>query len=377
MNTRAPLKNPTPVYRDFLPGDEKPIADLYRAVFKKERTFPEWQWEFMDPPEGPANIRLIEMGGKVIGHIALIPLRFQYLDREIIVGKSEDSSLHPSYQGKRLFGKLEHGCFDTAAEKGVSVSYSISRTARAVHLKAGYSPLRPMEGRFVPINPVKVTRELQKAMHLPPWAPVIMKPIMQYLAYRFKARLKRKVEYRTYRIAETDHFDSSFDTLWQKFTGQHRLITIKRSSDYLSWRFLKNPNRRYRIFKALFGHELVGYLVTTAVRRKGDFNADLTIGVTSDYLILDSHREALAPLFDRAVQDWMSRSCDCVINWIHRESLHANIMLKQLDRYGFISMFGKFSIPISVRALRDDVAMEDLKNGKNWYLTLAFSGRWA
>ena len=52
-------------------------------------------------------------------------------------------------------------------------------------------------------------------------------------------------------------------------------------------------------------------------------------------------------------------------------------MLKQLNRYGFISMLGKFSIPISIRVLRDDVPMEELVNAKNWYFTLAFSGRWA
>ena len=117
--------------------------------------------------------------------------------------------------------------------------------------------------------------------------------------------------------------------------------------------------------------------MTTAVRRKDDFNVDLKIGVTSDYLVLDSHRSALAPLFDRAVEDWMSRSCDCVINWIHRDSPFAKTMLQQLNRYGFITMFGKFSIPISVRALRNDVSLEDILNEKNWYFTLAFSGRWA
>jgi len=332
----------------------------------------------MDTPEGPSNIRVIEDNGNIIGHVALIPIRFQYFDREIIVGKSEDSSLRKKYRGRQLFEKLEHECFDTAAESGFSISYSISRTANEVHVKAGYRPLRPMQGYFIPLKPLFVTNEVARVLGISGIKKALMKPIMNFLARRFYARSKRrKAPESDLTIEKVERFDESLDELWRTFITQHRVITIKRSAKYLNWRFVEKPGQSYEIHVARSDGKLVGYLITTTVQRKEDFKTDLRIGVTSDFLVLGNYQYALSPLFDKAVDYWITDDCDCVINWIHRDSLYANVIREELKRYGFVSMFGEFSIPISVRALRDDVSPSEFYDEKNWLITLALSGRWA
>lgn len=366
------------IYRGFRPGDEVLIKDLYVSVFKKDRSLPQWRWEFMDTPEGTSNIRVIEDDGNIVGHVALIPIRFQYLDREIIVGKSEDSSLRKEHRGRRLFGKLEHECFETAAEKGFSISYSISRTATDVHVKAGYRPLKPMQGYFVPLKPLLVTNEVAGTLQTSHIKKAIMKSAMKFLAQRFYARWRRrKIAESALTIERIARFDESFDELWRMFVSQNRVITIKRSARYLNWRFVEKPDHDYEIYVARSGDKLVGYLITTTVQRKEDFKTDLRIGVTSDFLVLENYQYALGPLFDKAVDYWITGDCDCVINWIHPHSLYADIARRQLKRYGFVSMLGKFSIPISVRALLDDVSPSEFCNEKNWFMTLALSGRWA
>ena len=367
-----------PIYRGYQQGDEHLIKDLYYQVFNKERSIPDWQWEFMDAPEGPSNIRVIEDKGAVVGHIALIPIRFQYLDREIVVGKSEDSSLHKDYRGKRLFGKLEHQCFDTAAEKGYSISYSISRTAREVHIKAGYHPLESIEGYFVPLRSGHVVGELKNAGVISGYQALAARPLLKLLAGRFHKRVKRADSPPAdITIERVTHFSDEFDDLWRRFTDQNRVITIKRSSAYLNWRFTQKPNHDYEIYVARHKGQLVGYLIGTTVKRKDDFKVDLKIGVTSDYLVLNPHREVLKPLIYQAANYWVAQDCDCVINWVHRNSLYAPEMIAHLQRLGLVSMRGRYSIPISVRALRDDVSKEDIAKEKNWFFTLAFSGRWA
>lgn len=372
------MNSEEPIYRGYQPGDEHLIKDLYFQVFNKERSIPDWQWEFLDAPEGPSNIRVIEDKGAIIGHIALIPIRFHYLDKEIVVGKSEDSSLHKDYRGKRLFGKLEHQCFDTAAEKGYSVSYSISRTAREVHIKAGYHPLRSIEGYFVPLRADHVVSELKNAGVISGYQAGFIRPLLKVLARRFRRRVKRAepVPADT-TIERITQFTDEFDDLWRRFVDQNRVITIKRSSAYLNWRFTQKPNHEYEIYVARHQGELVGYLICTTVKRSDDFNVDLKIGVTSDFLFLNSHKQVLAPLIYRAATYWVNNHCDCVINWVHRDSLYAPEMIAQLKKIGLISMFGRYSIPISVRALREDVSKEDIADEKNWFFTLAFSGRWA
>ena len=372
------MNSEEPIYRGYQQGDEHLIKDLYYQVFNKERSIPDWQWEFMDAPEGPSNIRVIEDKGTIIGHIALIPVRFQYLDKEIVVGKSEDSSLHKDYRGKRLFGKLEHQCFDTAAEKGYSVSYSISRTARAVHIKAGYHPLKSIEGYFVPLRTDHVVSELKNAGVISGYQAWFAGPLLKVLARRFRKRVKRAdAPPADIKIEQISQFSDEFDDLWKRFAEQNRVITIKRSSAYLNWRFTQKPNHHYEIYVARQRDELVGYLICTTVKRTDDFNVDLKIGVTSDYLVLNPHREVLKPLIYRAANYWLAQDCDCVINWVHRDSLYAPEMIMQLRKLGLMSMRGRFSIPISIRALRDDVSKADIAEEKNWFFTLAFSGRWA
>lgn len=366
------------IYRQFRWGDEALIKDLYYEVFRKKRSIEQWKWEFMRMPEGPSNISVIEDDGQIIGHVALIPIRFQYFDKEIIAGKSEDSSLRKEYRGRNLFGKLEHQCFATAAKRGFSISYSISRTAREVHVKAGYCPLKPLQGYFVPLKPVRVAHEISNALAFSASKKALLRPIMELLARRFRTRCRDRTPPRAdLVIEEIERFDASFDDLWRRFAATQKLITIKRSSKYLNWRFVDKPAHAYRIHVARSGGALAGYIITTTVQRKKDFKTDLRIGVTSDFLVLDHDTHALASLFDRAVEDWISWNCDCVINWIHRDSLLADMMLDQLKRYAFVSMFGRFSIPISVRALRNEVPPEEITDERNWFFTLAFCGRWA
>ena len=372
------MNSEEPIYRGYQQGDEHLIKDLYFQVFNKERSIPDWQWEFMDAPEGPSNIRVIEDKGAIIGHIALIPIRFQYLDKEIVVGKSEDSSLHKDYRGKRLFGKLEHQCFDTAAEKGYSVSYSISRTARQVHIKAGYHPLKSIEGYFAPLRAGQIASELKNAGIISGYQAWCARPVLKLLERRFYRRVERSEALpANITIERITQFSDEFDDLWRRFITQNRVITIKRSSAYLNWRFTQKPNHKYAIYAARHQGELVGYLICTTVMRKDDFNVDLKIGVTSDFLFLNSHQAVLAPLISRAANYWLDNRCDCVINWVHADSLYAPEMIAQLRKIGLVPMFGRYSIPISVRALRDDVSKQDIADENNWFFTLALSGRWA
>ena len=365
-------------YRDFRPGDEGLIGDLYHQIFQKARDIKQWEWEFINTPEGSSTIRIIEDASRIIGHIALIPMRFEYFDREVIVGKSEDSGLSPEYRGKRLFGKLEKSCFDQASEKGFSIAYSISRTAREVHLKAGYHPLPSLKGYFVSLEHDFVAKELSKVLKLRTPGETLLKTTLKIFSNRFKKRFRTKpVKLEKIAIEKINRFDGRADELWNRFIDQHKVITVKRSASYLNWRFVDNPNHEYDIYMALYKDAPVGYLITTAVRRKEDFNCDLLIGLISDFLLLDEHKEVLPLLFDKAVESWRRKRCDCVINWIQKEGIFSDLMLRQLRRFGFLPMMGKFSIPISVRSLNKNIPIESIIEQKNWFITLAMCGRWA
>jgi hypothetical protein len=235
-----------------------------------------------------------------------------------------------------------------------------------------------MEGYFVPLRPEKVSHELKEARILSGLLAPFAGLILGFLYRRFKKRASIPPTHADHiTIEKVEVFNGEFDTLWERFIKEKRIITIKRSSKYLNWRYSAKPDHVYDIFVARDKGGLVGYLICTTVKRQDDFNVNLRIGVTSDYLVLKGYEHLLGPLFHRAVNTWISKDCDCAINWIHPDSLLAIEMKQQLKKTGFVSMLGKYRIPISVRALRDDVSKEDMSIERNWFFTLAFSGRWA
>jgi len=366
------------VYRSYQDGDEKAINRLYKEVFGKERSEEQWRWEFQNPPEGPANIRVIEHKGRIVAHIALIPIRFQFFDKEILVGKSEDSSILKDYRGKRLFGPLERECLNTAAEKGFSLAYSISRTARKVHMKVGYKPLEPMKGCFVPIHAKKMANAVSPVLPIRGAKKIAIEPALALLETRFKRRCKKnRSEFKNICVKKIDRFDHTADELWKDFANQNHTITVKRSSKYLNWRFADNPNKGHHILLAFDGDKPIGYLVASTVNRKEEFHYDLWIGIISDFLVLKGYEDALYPLFNHALDYWQSKGCVCLMNWGQVENPLFQEMGNRLKRLGFVPMLRKFNIPISVRVFDDNISHEKILYQKNWFMTLALCGRWA
>jgi hypothetical protein len=71
---------------------------------------------------------------------------------------------------------------------------------------------------------------------------------------RYKTTLK-------YSIITPEYFDDKFDEFWKKIS-RHFTIIGERTSFFLNWRYIRSPEKKYKIFCILDEHkDIIGYIV--------------------------------------------------------------------------------------------------------------------
>jgi hypothetical protein len=365
-------------YREYRPGDEKELNDLYNEVFKRNRTIEQWKWEYIETPAGPGKILLVEEDGKLIAHEAMVPMRFHVLDRDVLSGKIEDAYISRAFRGKKLFGPLTEKCIEISEQAGYLVTFGL--TARPVnyqlHVTRGYRHTCSLNAYFAPLRPSEVLSDIVRV--LKPSAPkrMAMKPVLDILSRRFNAKAEKFANVSDRQeIERVARFDARFDDLWKEFTTGRRIISITRSSAFLNWRYIDNPYRKYDVFAAVSGGRLVGYLCAAVVTRE-DMDLSIRVGVISDFLVLPGHETAFSSLVRRAVEAWRANDADAAIAWVHRDGVYSRAIVPVLKKSGLVSTWGKYDIPFLVRTLGREIDETSFYDVGNWHVTQAFGGAW-
>jgi hypothetical protein len=365
-------------YREYRPGDEHPLNDLYNEVFSRRRTIEQWKWQYRDAPAGPSKIVVIDDGGEIVGHEAIIPLRFHAFGREIVGGKFEDNYLSERYRGRGLFGPLVDYCAETSARSGYAFSFGMAarKVPYRIHVHRGYRHLGSLNAHFAPLRPREAAGEIARALRFSAPKRLVMRAGMRILADRFERKsAKRAGGGDGYEIEPVERFDAGFDEMWREFARAARLVTIARSAVFLNWRYIDNPYRKYAVFAARSRGSLVAYLCAAVVVRD-DMDLRLRVGVIPDFLALPGHEAAYEPLVGRAMDAWRSERADAGIVWIHNDGEFIRPLAREIERRGMVSTFGRYDIPVLVKTFDPSLETEPFYDVRLWHLTQAFSAAW-
>ncbi len=365
-------------YREYRQGDEGELNDLYNIVFERDRTIDQWKWEYIDTPGRPSKIVVVEDEGKVIAHEAMIPMLFHVFDREVLGGKIEDAYIDKKYRGQKLFGPLTEYCIDVSVKDGYEITFGL--TARPVnyqlHVTRGYHHICSLNAFFAVFAPGAVTDDISRVIGASSLKKTAMRTVLSVLSKRFKTRIAQNADKPdSCRIERIERFDERFDRLWEEFIAAKKTITLKRSSDFLNWRYVDIPYRDYAIFAAVEGERVLGYLIAGAVNRP-DEGIEVLLGTTPDFLVLPGHESVYEPLVRHAVEYWRSQNVSMVISWVHRDSEFARPLVSELKRIGLVSSFGRYDIPVLVLRLAGDFDKESFYAESGWHVTQAFGGCW-
>jgi predicted N-acetyltransferase YhbS len=366
-------------YREYRPGDEQQLNDLYNEVFSRRRTIEQWKWQYRDAPAGPSKIVVIDDDGEIVGHEAMIPIHFHAFGGAVIGGKFEDNYLSERHRGKGLFGPLVDYCAEVSARAGYSFSFGMAarKVPYRIHIHRGYRHLGSLNAYFAPLHPAEAASEIARALGFSSPKRLVMRAGMRILANRFEGKTAERANGAAgeYAIEAIDRFDQRFDEMWREFTRRSRVFSIARSSAFLNWRYIDNPYRKYAVFAARRENRVAAYLCAAVVVRD-DMDLRLKVGVIPDFLALPGHEAAYAPLVRRALDVWRSAGADVAIVWTHGEGEHIGPLVSEIKRRGLLSTFGRYDIPVLVKTFDPAVDTESFYDIRLWHLTQAFSAAW-
>ncbi len=322
----------------YVEGDEHSILDLFRTVFKVERSLDQWNWEFRDNPNG-MHIYVGKLAdGTVVSQYTGLLTKGKIFDRDVLFSQIVDSMVHPKCRAglkkKGLFaltllnhsykhGHLDDECIQMglpnplAYRLGSQTCYYVPMTKAYVHNKV--------------VKPEDASEEI---------------------ATQVKGLGVR------YNVAMTDAFSGDHDDLWGRVKDKHRIITW-RNRDFWTWRYRENPYWDYLTFELRDPSDNV--LVASAVCRVGWL--DQPHFVIADWLV-DSDRvgapEAMIKVCEEAARRSGMTSVKCFLNHNVPES-------RVFEDVGYDLEKTQFRL-VSHTYAPEFVTERDLMN--EWYYTL-------
>jgi len=257
--------------RRYQVGDEYGIVSLYNKITERCRTAEQHRWEWLDTPQGIGSIWVItESGsGEIVGHHGLIPIKADYFGQNLLLGKTENTILHPKYLGTGIFF-IHEKKFLQEAMKRFDLLYTTFAhgTPGKIRRKLGYKAV----GKY--LTYIKATRNmyLKKSMDslieskIPNSA---LKIFCKYISHIFSyplmiffskwGKIDKSITFEV--VEDIDTIDSEIDRFCDRNKGKFG-ITINRTSKYLKWRIFKNPNVKYKFLLARKLSKVVGYVIT-------------------------------------------------------------------------------------------------------------------
>jgi len=121
----------------LLKDEELPLANqFFNDVYKTNRSFETFRWEFIDGPFGKA----IYVGAiddtfpqtKVVGIQCAIPIELISTSGKIVLtAKSEDTLVDPSYRGQKIFEKMYDVLFEESKKAGIKYIWGFTPAEKA------------------------------------------------------------------------------------------------------------------------------------------------------------------------------------------------------------------------------------------------------
>ncbi len=224
--------------RSYNNGDEHQINNSFNTIFNQNRSIDEWLWKFKNSPFGKGQISIAFVDGELAAHISGYPIYFDYFSNDTVKSflsyQIGDKFTLPKFRkigfGKSsLLSKIFFNLKDKAKDADFGYGFATHHSLRFGVLLLGYETLGE---------------------------------VSCYLG-NFKDRrvgLIKKFSYKSYTINEITGITDDFDKFYNKMLQYHRLI-IRKNKNYLKWRYIDHPSKRYNIFSVYKRGDLSGWFI--------------------------------------------------------------------------------------------------------------------
>lgn len=142
-------------YRLALDPDINRINDFYNGIYKKNRTYEQFCWEYNGAPAGKAIYVIAEEAGNIVGTQCAIPYYvITKNSEEILTAKSEDTLVSPNHRGKHIFENMYKLLIDECKSNNIAFIWGFTYADKPFR-KIGFDiPYKSTMG-LLAIRPIK------------------------------------------------------------------------------------------------------------------------------------------------------------------------------------------------------------------------------
>lgn len=368
------------VIRQATMADRESLWDFVKMSYGEE--FPElgslnypvyWNWQFTDNPfvtkaDGRLPIWIACAGNEIVGQIGSLPMTLHAGVETYNGGWGIDLIVNKKFRGFGLGRRLLKACSDYFQ---ISVHVTMAQSTHKIWDKFGSVPVNPVsvmwkpllvEGDFIyriimrktSTRPLlrKVTNLLCRYFFLHNVVTFVSNTMVRLLGgFKSSRRNDSKVE-----IAELLCFDIEFGEFIKRASLGYDVI-VHRTVKFLSWKYMKNPTVKYRIFAARKEGTLTGYIVL-----RTPHPTELRIGIISDLFTASGDTESIEALVRHAIT-YFGKNVNVI------ESLVSHLFIKKT-----MKMLGFFTIRNYIPhflCMQPTLRMQMMDHRSDWFLTYA------
>lgn len=342
-------------YRPAIESDLPRVLALRQAVAPNiwwdDEAFVRWRYLGRKTIEGTIPYWVFELGGEIIGACGLEPVMLVVDGNPVHAVRTMDIMVRPDVDGRGLGTFMNLMLFRQFPVTLVTGSNASSHQllSRMYHHTLD----------LVFWKTLIASREIiEQRLKAGPVSGVIAAGadvVLRIMRQRRRATPPPGID-----VQQMSRFDAQVDALSYVFEQPGRII-VRRSAEYLNWRFVDNSRCRYRLFGAFAEGILQGYVVTRLnlnrpnPRREGEIVDWLARGAAGP-------KSSLPALLTAAVEDLVSAGAGFVTCAAHGAEIEA-----AADSSGFRFREGQ-RIPFFVRASSSTLHRR-LSSAPGWFLT--------
>lgn len=316
--------------RQYTPGDEEEILNLFHLAFKKNLSMAFWKWRFENNPflKTPM-INLMWDGNTIAGHYAVSASQIVYKGQKILSSLSGTTMTHPNYEGKGIFTNLALSLYDR-----ISQDYGIASVLGFPNQFSHYGLVKKIG-----------------------WTDVEVVPM-----FRIQANLL-KHSFNSAEIIIIREFNEAHAAFIQDCIVDLGFeIYTNRSAKYLNWRYLQCPISKYHCIEYRQHGEIRGIIIGKEYLIEGRSEIDVVDFFCNEDL------NTISLLFNAInvfIEQNNNVSPQYINTWLSlRDRRHL-----EMERLGF-----RISSPLTylcTKPFRDGI--DEIKMGNKWYIAMGDS----
>lgn len=330
-----------------------------------------FKWEYIDNPAGKAIIWTANRNKEIVGQYVVNPIRAKVRENSKLGSVAVKTLIREDFRGKGIHIFLAERAFQTCKERKFDFTYGFPNDSvyKSCIERLGYQEI----GR-VPllIKPLDAERLIDYCLKSSPASKNILKvlisPALAACDFLFGIRtliLNNKYHNRRILLKEIVKFDQRFNILWGKIKKSYRNIFV-RDEEFLSWRYMQNPKRSYKIFTAESNNGQIYAYVVLRITQVNDLKVGYIVDILSDEEELGGIGCCL--LIRRALEYFRKESVAIAGCLMLRNKIYFGL----LKRNGFLvcpRRFAPQTFSFMMKVHSDEIA-SDLCKIDNWFITL-------